>query len=190
VPDEDPHDREAYGSGVTRSPLLAIPLLLAPLALAGCGGEPSSPAAVSTQAAHRPARIVPVPAAVGLPVSIGTARLRAAGLRVAVSAVDSTLADGIVLRQTPAAGQRRRQRTVVRLVVARQTTDARPNQVVVPSVVGLARGAAVAQLAASQLGARVVRVAVRGRPGRVVGQSPPPGARLLRSAVVTLRISR
>jgi beta-lactam-binding protein with PASTA domain len=165
-------------------------VLVVPVALAACGGKAGEPGPSSTSAAPRPAKIVPVPSAVGLPVSIAAARVRAVGLRVAVAQVDSPLADGNVLRQAPAAGRRRRQGTAVRLVVARQVSEARPNQVVVPSVIGLRRAVAVEQLGASELRARVVRVDARARAGAVVGQLPPPGTRLLRSSVVTLRVAR
>jgi len=163
--------------------------LAAALAHAGCGVGAAEQAASTSPVTGR-AAVVAIPPTIGLPVAIAASRLRAAGLRVAVSPVDSPLADGSVLRQLPAPGRWVRRGTTVRLTVSRQVSDARPNQVVVPSVTGLRRATAVLELEAAELRARVVRVQARASAGTVVAQQPPPGTRLLRSSVVTLRVSR
>lgn len=164
-----------------------VPLVLV---LAGCGHGPTrpdaepaaAPATTAAPSARAEARVVRVPAALGVPVSEAVGQLREAGLRARVVEVDSPLADGKVLRQTPQPGASARLGSAVVLSVARQITDARPNQVVIPGVVGMTVAAAAARLESAEL-----RVAVVRGTSVVRRETPPAGTHLRRGSLVTLR---
>ena len=126
-----------------------------------------------------------VPSVVGLTVPAAQARLARRSLRAALRPVQSDEPVGQVVRQRPGAGDRIATRGIVTLFVSRN-----PALVAVPNVVGASEAAAAARLQRAGLRARGENVFARGRPGRVVRQTPTAGAEIERGRLVVVYVSR
>ncbi|HVE67717.1 MAG TPA: PASTA domain-containing protein [Solirubrobacteraceae bacterium] len=128
---------------------------------------------------------VRVPALEGLSRSTAEEKALAAGLRVVVVRRESPEPPGVVIGQSPDAGQRVRAQRIVRIAVA-----ARPAPVEVPDVTGTGFEAAVTSVSGASLTVDFAHRRVRrsGDVGRVLSQSPAGGATVARGARVTLTI--
>jgi penicillin-binding protein 1A len=129
---------------------------------------------------------VGVPSVVGLTQGEAEAVLARAGFAVVVHNVASAQPKGRVVRQAPAPGTRLRQGSPVVIAVS---GGIKGGDTVVPGVVGLQVSVARALLKTAGLTSGVTYTD-RGPPGRVVAQSPGPGARLPRGSNVTLVVGR
>ncbi len=117
---------------------------------------------------------VEVPAITGRPLNNAKKVLARAGLELDVAAkAESDQAEGTILEQEPAAGQRVDRGTAVRVTIA----VARPRTVAVPQLVGLASAQATEALTQAGLTARVgeVRPTPGAAAGTVAQQSPAAG---------------
>jgi serine/threonine-protein kinase len=99
---------------------------------------------------------------------------------------------GVVIQETPAAGTKIRKGSAITLRVSSNTkTTPLPRAVViVPSVVGLEKTAALSNLTAAGLDARISYVASPTDRGRVLAQSPGGGVTVKRGTKVVLAVSR
>ena len=143
---------------------------------AGARLKPGTPVDLVVSKGPRP---VAVPDERGKPGAAATAALTGVGFVVTTSSVFSdTVAKGTVVDQSPSSGTADLGGTVS-LVVSKG-----PDVVVVPKVVGLGTDAAVAQLKAAGLKARVL--AFPGGPGQVLKEDPGAGRTVRRGTTVTL----
>ena len=125
---------------------------------------------------------VTVPNVVGERAPPAIRALRAQGLEAQTVSVASTKAPGNVLAQSPAAGSPVAKGSTVTIRVSRGPTR-------VPNVVGQRRAAAVSELNAVGLDARVFLVAASQPKNTVVAQRPQAGKRVPRGTDVRLNIS-
>ena len=154
-----------------RTRLLLVLLFVTPLFLQGCP------------------RLTVVPPVVGLTQSAATAAVEAAGfVRGSVTeAFSSTVAEGIVISQSPAAGTSATAGSSVSFVVSKG-----PETLVVPDVVGLEQSAAEAALVAAGLTAGTVTEAFSDSVdlGDVISQNPAAGAEVETGSAVALVVSK
>jgi len=137
-----------------------------------------------------------VPSVVGLRQPEAVSALRAAGFNVAVQLVGSDQPPGTVVGQDPAGGSPAQQTSTVTISVA-EAASPTPEVAPVPSVIGLPRGAAVAQLRGTGFGVDVsyqaecdvVDPACPYVPGVVWAQSPDAGQVTEVGSVVTIVVS-
>jgi beta-lactam-binding protein with PASTA domain len=136
-------------------------------------------------------RHVMVPNVVGMPRGEAEAKLRADGLEV--GAVGETPVGGQpnhVVSQSPAAGTRVEAGSNVDIAVVRKMMPPQ-RQVMVPNVVGMARGEAEAKLKADGLAVGAVgETPVGGQPNHVVSQSPAAGTRVEAGSKVDIAVVR
>jgi eukaryotic-like serine/threonine-protein kinase len=137
---------------------------------------------VTILASTGPATVV-VPNAVGLPEQQARDRLASASLEVRVFEVFSDKPEGTVIAQNPGSGERVSPDESVRLNVSKGS-----GLVDVPSVVGLTRAEADAQLSDAGLEANVFEVPSIEPAGTVVAQHPV-GGRLRQGQAVRLNVS-
>jgi serine/threonine-protein kinase len=131
---------------------------------------------------------VKVPGVTGEPQPQATATLEAAGLKVVAQAREvAEPSPGTVISQTPSAGSQLKVGGQVTIVVAHAL-----KQVTLPSLLGESEGEALAKLSGLGLGSKVVSRTVTdpSKEGLVVHQSPAPGAKLNKGAVVTIAIGK
>ena len=126
---------------------------------------------------------VAVPNAVGLSETEARDRMVAGGFEVASRQVFADRDAGTVVSQSPAAGTKVAKGDRVELVVSKGD-----GLVDVPSLVGLSRAEAEAQLSSAKLEANVVEVPSSEPAGTVVAQSPPSG-QLRQGEAVRLNVS-
>jgi beta-lactam-binding protein with PASTA domain len=146
------------------------------------GTELEDGATVTILASTGPATVV-VPNAVGLPEQQARDRLATAGLEVRVFEVFSDEREGTVIAQNPGSGERVSPDDSVRLNVSKGT-----GLVDVPSMVGLTRAEAEAQLSDAGLEANVFEVPSIEPAGTVVAQNPV-GGELRQGEAVRLNVS-
>jgi len=125
-----------------------------------------------------------VPNVVGLPVEQAEERLRAADLRANPVDVLSEEPRGIVVAQSPRAGEQAAPQAVVRINVSQGT-----GRVEVPDVVGSTASDARQRLSQAGLESRIVQVPSGEPEGTVVAQSPTPGSEVARGSTVRLNVS-
>ena len=146
------------------------------------GTELEEGSTVTILASTGPATVV-VPNAVGLPEQQARDRLASAGLEVRVFEVFSDEPEGTVIAQNPGSGERVSPDDGVRLNVSKGS-----GLVDVPSVVGLTRAEAEAQLSDVGLEANVFEVPSIEPAGTVVAQNPV-GGQLRQGEPVRLNVS-
>jgi beta-lactam-binding protein with PASTA domain len=146
------------------------------------GTELEEGATVTIIASTGPATVV-VPNAVGLPEQQARDRLASAGLEVRVFEVFSDEPEGTVIAQNPGSGERVSPDDSVRLNVSKGT-----GLVDVPSMVGLTRAEAEAQLSDAGLEANVFEVPSIEPAGTVVAQNPV-GGQIRQGEAVRLNVS-
>jgi len=133
------------------------------------------------------ADVAEVPSILNLEQEAARRSLEDAGFRPQCEATfDDTVAEGLVIRQEPAAGA-----FLQRLEPVIVTVSRRPSLAPLPNVVGLAAEVARADL--DRRGFQVIVVAAFNDDvpaGTVLGQEPLPGAVVDRRSVVVLQISR
>ena len=182
------------------------------------GGTTVQKGAVVTLRVSKGQRPVTVPDVVGQTQANAVAALERIGLEVRAFEVPSPEPRGTVVAQDPAAGEKAKAGSRVRVNIAAgapagttttatQTTGTtgggggttttrtatQPPQaqtVTVPNVVGLQQTAASRQLVNAGLRPSIVYVASNEPEGRVVAQGRPPGTRLRRGTAVGLNVSR
>ena len=137
---------------------------------------------VTILASTGPATVV-IPNAVGLPEQQARDRLASAGLEVRVFEVFSDEPEGTVIAQNPGSGERVSPDNSVRLNVSKGT-----GLVDVPSMVGLTRAEAEAQLSSAGLEANVFEVPSIEPAGTVVAQNPV-GGQVRQGQAVRLNVS-
>jgi eukaryotic-like serine/threonine-protein kinase len=125
-----------------------------------------------------------VPDVTGLPLQQAQQQLEAAGFEVEVRRRASSRQRGIVLEQAPTGGVTAASGTTVTLTVS---SGAEP--VIVPSVVGLSQGEAVAELRRVGLEPELDNVPSDQPAGTVVAQKPPADREVDKGSTVTLNIS-
>ena len=111
-----------------------------------------------------------MPNLVGLPLEDAEERLEDAGLPAEVRRIFSEEPPGIVVAQSPAAGERVEADSPVRINVSKGT-----GRVDVPDLVGLTEDEAKERLVDAGLKANVFEVPADAEAGTVVAQNPPPG---------------
>jgi beta-lactam-binding protein with PASTA domain len=127
-----------------------------------------------------------VPKVTGIKLQAAEFQLKEAKLGVKVVRREAKKPKNIVLGQAPRADAKVVQGTVVTLVASKGPPGAK-----VPKLLGLAAADAVRQLQKVGLTAKLQQTPAAGAaPGSVVQQSPQPGKRLKRGAVVTLAVAK
>lgn len=126
-----------------------------------------------------------VPSVVGLPQAQATARLEDAGLKATAATVPSSEPEGVVVAQSPKAGEDAERGSNVRINVS-----GGPGTVAVPDVTGSALDDAVAALEQAGLAAAPTEVDSGEPAGTVVDQDPAAGAEVRRGSTVALSVSR
>jgi len=126
-----------------------------------------------------------VPDVVGESQADAEAALEARGLRADAHTVPSNQPEGTVVAQSPSAGERVREDSVVRINVA-----SGPQPVAVPSVVGRSYSDALAELQAAGFAVRRVDVESPQPAETVVDQDPGPNTVQPKSSTVTLKVSK
>ncbi len=134
-------------------------------------------------------RQVAVPDVRGLPEAEAVAALEEAGLDAAVNRVPSGEAEGTVVAQSPAAGERAARGSSVQINVSAGRTGTTAGSVTVPDVVGLSQAAAAGRLRAAGLEVETNPVESSEPKGRVIRQSPAAGGQRTRGAVVRIDVS-
>jgi serine/threonine-protein kinase len=131
--------------------------------------------------------LVQVPSVVGLSQDAADTQLRDAGLKPHFQKQESSQAKGQVIDQSPDAGSSQRKGSTVTVVVSKGLGD-----VTVPNVVGESKDAAVADLRASSLAARVVTQTTTdaNADGIVQRQTPGAGNKLPRGEAVTIFVGK
>jgi serine/threonine-protein kinase len=124
-----------------------------------------------------------VPNAVGLPEAQARDRLVAAGLQVQTREVFNDKEPGTVVAQEPAAGEKTDEGGTVTINVSKGT-----GQVDVPSVVGVSRSEAEAEIESAKLVPSVVTVPSNEPEGTVVAQNPAGGT-LKAGSTVRINVS-
>jgi beta-lactam-binding protein with PASTA domain len=126
-----------------------------------------------------------VPAVTGLPQERAEAEVRNAGLEPEIERQASTRPQGIVLEQSPDAGDKVDEGSSVRLVVSTG-----PPRETVPDVVGQTESDAVAALTAVGFKADVTQAFSDKKAGIVVAQEPKAGSNLKEGSAVALTVSK
>jgi beta-lactam-binding protein with PASTA domain/tRNA A-37 threonylcarbamoyl transferase component Bud32 len=131
--------------------------------------------------------LVQVPSVVGLNQDTADTQIRDAGLKPHFQKQESSQAQGQVIDQSPSGGTSVRRGTSVTVVVSKGLGD-----VTVPNVVGESKDAAVADLHANSLAARVVTQTTTdaNADGLVQKQTPGAGNRLPRGEAVTIFVGK
>ena len=131
--------------------------------------------------------LVQVPSVVGLSQDTADTQIRDAGLKPHFQKQESSQAKGQVIGQSPSGGSSVRRGSSVTVVVSKGLGD-----VTVPNVVGESKDAAVADLHASSLAARVVTQTTTepNADGLVQRQTPSAGKRLPRGEAVTIFVGK
>jgi penicillin-binding protein 1A len=137
-----------------------------------------------------------VPSVVGMRQSEAVGMLRSAGFSVAVELVPSDQPEGTVVAQSPGGGEMAQQTSTVTISVA-EAPSPTPEVAVVPSVVGLPRTVAVAQLRGSGFRVDVsyneechpADPTCEYRPGVVWAQSPAAGEQAEVGSTVTIVVN-
>ncbi len=136
------------------------------------------------------APLMTVPSVRGETLAAATATITAKGLSVGShsSAPSSTVKAGAVISQSPSAGTQAAKTTKITLVLS---SGPAPMQVSVPSLSGLTESAATQSLAKAGLsvGSVTSRASTSVAAGKVVGQNPNAGTKVLKAAPVNLVIS-
>ena len=148
----------------------------------------------TSEAAPETAR---VPEVVGLRSSEATARLRAAGFDVRLVSVPSDEPAGVVVGQSPRAGDEAEEGSEVRLNVAQDagstapatTAEPEPEPATVPDVVGQELAEAARAFADEGLKVSVRYVPSSEAQGRVVAQAQPAGTERRRGDTVQVNVS-
>lgn len=127
-----------------------------------------------------------VPKVTGKTQAEATQLLETAGFTVDVTTANSDqIPAGVVIDQTPVAGQKAKKGSVIAL-----TVSVGPVQVEVPNVVGLSQADALIALQnAGLLASPGQPVTSELEPGTIVDQSPQPGEKVAKGSVVTLYAS-
>ena len=126
-----------------------------------------------------------VPAVTGLRQADAEAKVRDAELEPRTARQESSRPRGVVLAQSPDAGDEVEEGSTVRLVVS-----AGPPSETVPDVVGEAEARAVADLTAAGFESEIARAFSDRKAGLVVAQEPKAGARLEEGSTVKLTVSK
>ncbi len=126
-----------------------------------------------------------VPAVTGLPQARAEAEVREAGLEPEATRQESSRPQGIVLAQSPDAGDEVDEGSSVRLVVSTG-----PPRETVPNVVGQTESEAVAAVTAAGFKADVTQAFSNKKAGIVVSQEPKGGSNLEDGSVVALTVSK
>lgn len=126
-----------------------------------------------------------VPAVTGLRQAEAEAKVRDAELEPRTTRQESSRPRGVVLAQSPDAGDEVEEGSEVRLVVS-----AGPPSETVPDVVGEAEARAVADLTAAGFETEIARAFSDRKAGLVVAQDPKAGARLEEGSTVKLTVSK
>jgi len=131
--------------------------------------------------------LVQVPSVIGLDQDTADTQIRDAGLKPHFQKQESSQAEGQVIDQSPSAGSSERRGSTVTVVVSKGLGD-----VVVPNVVGESKDAAVADLHASSLAARVVTQTTTdpNADGLVQRQQPRGGSSLPPGEAVTIFVGK
>jgi beta-lactam-binding protein with PASTA domain/predicted Ser/Thr protein kinase len=131
--------------------------------------------------------LVQVPSVVGLSQDTADTQIRDAGLRPHFQKQQSSQAKGQVIDQSPSGGSSVRRGSTVTVVVSKGLGD-----VTVPNVVGESKDAAISDLHASSLAARVVTQTTTdaNADGIVQRQTPGAGNRLPRGEAVTIFVGK
>lgn len=129
---------------------------------------------------------IEVPGLVGNTVEDARQRLRGVGLTLeeAAEIPDGTLSEGVIVAQTPLAGQALRPGAAIQVAVS-----AGPPRVRVPNLLGFEQGAAVAILQRAGFTVERSEEIADEPPGRVARIQPAPGSELRVPATVLLVIS-
>jgi eukaryotic-like serine/threonine-protein kinase len=128
---------------------------------------------------------VRVPRLGGLTKDAAGAKLRHLHLRAEFAQQFAGARAGTVVAQTPAVGTKVKQDSAIQVVVSKG-----PRPVEIPSLKGVAAGAAVARLHRGTLNAKLTYVAAPGTaPGTVTGQSPAAGGHRPPHSVVNLFVA-
>jgi beta-lactam-binding protein with PASTA domain/tRNA A-37 threonylcarbamoyl transferase component Bud32 len=132
-------------------------------------------------------RTAEVPSVVGLDQGAAEAEIRQAGLEARVQKQESTEPKGQVTDQIPDPGGSVQRGSVVTIVVSRGV-----GSVVVPNVVGESKDAAISDLHAAGLSARVVSATTSdpNSDGIVLSQSPQGGGRLPKGEAVAISVGK
>lgn len=125
-----------------------------------------------------------VPSVVGLPAEQAVARLEEAELEARPAEVFSEEPEGVVVSQSPEAGEEVRRDSAVRINVSQGT-----GETTVPDVVGQSRDEAVAALEDAELAATVVEVPSAEPEGTVVAQNPQGGQTVRVGSRVRVNVS-
>lgn len=128
---------------------------------------------------------ISVPQVTNLTLKAARAALTAAHLKAEVQTTTSDKPKEIVLSQTPTPGANVAKGSKVLLIVSEG-----PRLVQVPSVQGMSQERAVSTLQHIGLKATIVQIPSTGKLGTVVAQTPPPGQKVKKGAVVQLSVSR
>jgi serine/threonine-protein kinase len=133
------------------------------------------------------ANLVQVPSVVGLDQDTADTQLRDAGLRPHFQKQVADQPKGQVIDQSPSAGSSERKGSTVTVVVSKG-----PGAVTVPNVVGESKDAAISDLHASSLAARVVTQTTTdaNADGIVQRQTPGAGNKLPRGEAVTIFVGK
>jgi eukaryotic-like serine/threonine-protein kinase len=126
-----------------------------------------------------------VPAVTGLSQERAEAEVRDAGLEPEATRQESTRPQGIVLAQSPGAGDKVDEGSSVRLVVSTG-----PPRETVPDVVGQTESEAVAALTEAGFKADVTQAFSDKKAGIVVSQEPQAGSNLNEGSAVALTVSK
>ena len=131
--------------------------------------------------------LVQVPSVVGLDQDTADTQLRDAGFKPHFQKQESSQTKGQVIDQSPSGGSSERKGTTVTVVVSKGLGD-----VTVPNVVGESKDAAISDLHASSLAARVVTQTTTdsNADGIVQKQTPGAGNRLPRGEAVTIFVGK
>ena len=126
-----------------------------------------------------------VPDVIGLREAAARSTLEGAGFVVQTRERDDPrVASGIVVTQSPRAGEQAASGSTVTIVVS-----AGGESVQVPNVTGQSRGAAEATLSGAGLGVSVAEQASQATPGIVIGQSPAAGTTVDSGSTVTITVA-
>jgi beta-lactam-binding protein with PASTA domain len=126
-----------------------------------------------------------VPAVTGQPQEQAEGEVREAGLEPETTSQESTRPQGIVLAQSPDAGEEVEEGSSVRLVVSTG-----PPRNTVPNVVGQTEAEAVDALTAASFESDVTEAFSDKKAGIVVAQEPKAGANLKEGETVALTVSK
>ncbi|MDO8307117.1 MAG: Stk1 family PASTA domain-containing Ser/Thr kinase [Actinomycetota bacterium] len=146
-------------------------------------GTPQKPGTAVDMVVSKGPRPVPVPDVEGRKIGAARDALQEAGLKVDVTQkYSNSVADGVVISVKPKAGTVVDSGSRVALVVSKG-----PPPVVVPNLIDMPKGRALAALKKAGLQANVVEGAATPL-NRVYSQDPPAGTEVPRGSTVTIRV--